>query len=99
MSGHFTKPAGLVTNRPRVALAVLAIATVVLFYGSTLLLPQAGNDAFLPADSEVAQAGETLAEAFPNSAGLTSVTVLHRGDFLTLDGLAQIDAVVAAALN
>ncbi len=99
MSGHFTKPAGLVTNRPRAALAVLAVATVVLFYGSTLLLPQAGNDAFLPADSEVAQAGDTLPDAFPDSAGLASVTVLHRGDFLTPDGLAQIDAVVAAALN
>lgn len=97
-SAHFTKPAGLVTNQPRLALAVLAIVTAVLIYGSTLLAPQAGNEAFLPADSEVAQAAETLADAFPDSAGLTNVTVLHRGDFLTPEGLAHIDAVLAAAL-
>ena len=98
-SNHFTKPAGLVTGRPRIALGVLAVMTVILVYGSTLLVPQAGNDAFLPADSEVAQAAETLGDAFPDSAGLTNVTILQRGEFLTPEGLAQIDAVVMAAVS
>lgn len=96
---RFGNTAGLVTSRPRVALIALGIITIVLLYGTTLLGPQAGNDAFLPADSDVAQAGDTLTVAFPDSAGLTNVTVLHRGDFLTPDGLAQIDAVVMAALG
>ena len=99
MSGKFSKQAGVVTNHPKIALAVLAILTAVFAYGSTLLVPQAGNEAFLPEDSDVAQASTTLGEAFPDSAGLTNVNVLHRGEFLTPDGLAQIDAVVAAALD
>ncbi len=100
MSGAgFTKTAGLVTDRPRVALGVLAVLTIILLYGMTLLLPQAGNEAFLPADSEVAQAAATVGDAFPDSAGLTSVTVIHRGEFLTPEGLAQIDAVLGAAVG
>ncbi|MEO0492468.1 MAG: MMPL family transporter [Actinomycetota bacterium] len=98
MSGKFTKPAGLVTDRPRAALALLAILTIVFVYGSSLLVPQAGNEAFLPADSDVAQASTTLSDAFPDSAGLTNVNILHRGEFLTPDGLAQIDEIVLAAL-
>lgn len=98
MSGRFGATAGLVSTRPRVALAVLAAVTAVLIFGSTLLGPQAGNEAFLPGDSDVARAADTLTDAFPDSAGLTNVTVLHRGEFLTPEGLAQIDAVIAAAL-
>jgi len=98
VSGRFTTTAGLVTNRPRTALLVLAALTFVLLYGTTLLGPQAGNEAFLPSDSDVAAAANTLGDAFPDSAGLTSITVLHRGDFLTPEGLSQIDAVIAAAV-
>ena len=98
MSGGFTKQAGLVTNRPKVALTFLAALTALFVFGATLLVPQAGNDAFLPEDSDVAQASTTLSEAFPDSAGLTNVNILHRGEFLTPAGLAQIDGVVAAAL-
>lgn len=99
MSGRFTTAAGLVTNRPRTALAVLAVLTAVLLFGSTLLAEQAGNEAFLPDDSDVAVAAGTLADSFPDSAGLTNVTVLHRGEFLTPEGLAQIDEAVGAALS
>ncbi|MEM8706912.1 MAG: MMPL family transporter [Actinomycetota bacterium] len=98
MSGKFSKQAGLVTGHPKIALAVLAVLTAVFAYGMTLLAPLAGNDAFLPSDSDVAQAGDTLSESFPDSAGLTAVNILHRGEFLTPEGLAQIDAVVQAAL-
>ncbi|MEM9200455.1 MAG: MMPL family transporter [Actinomycetota bacterium] len=99
MSGAFTKQAGLVTNHPKVALAVLAALTALFVYGSTLMVPQAGNDAFLPDDSDVAQASTTLSDAFPDSAGLTNVNILHRGEFLTPEGLAQMDAVVQSALG
>lgn len=98
-NGRFTSTAGLVTDRPRIALGVLAAITAVLIFGSTLLGPQAGNEAFLPDDSEVAQAAATLGDAFPDSAGLTNVTILHRGDFLTPEGLAQVDAVIAASVG
>ena len=98
MSGTFDKQAGLVTNRPRVALGVLAVLTLVFLYGATLLLPQAGNDAFLPEDSDVAQASETLSDAFPDSAGLTNVNIIHRGEFLTPAGLAHIDTIIQAAV-
>ena len=97
--GRFATPAGLVTNRPKAALGVLAVVTAILIFGSTLLMPQAGNDAFLPDDSDVAQASETLSDAFPDSAGLTNVNILHRGEFLTPEGLAQMDAVVMAAVG
>ena len=64
MSAASTKKAGLVTNHPRSSLAVLAAVTMMFIYGSTLLAPQAGNDAFLPADSEVARSTATLNESF-----------------------------------
>ncbi len=81
------------------ALLVLGVFTAVLFFGNTLVGPQAGNDAFLPADSDVAIAANTLSEAFPDSAGLTNITILHRGEFLTPQGLDQIDRVVAASIS
>jgi len=80
------------------ALALLAVVTGVLLSGMRLSVPQAGNEVFLPADSEVSAASDTLSDAFPDTAGLSSVTILHRGEFLTPEGLAQIDAVVAAAI-
>ena len=99
MSARFSSSAGLVTRRPKIALATLAALTAVFAYGMTLLAPQAGNDAFLPDDSDIAQASATLSEAFPDSAGLTSVNIIHRGEFLTPEGLAQIDTVIAAAIS
>ncbi len=99
MKTVFDSLARLVTAHPRAALGVLALSTAVLLFGNTLVGPQAGNEAFLPADSEVAVAAETLGDAFPDSAGLTNVTVIHRGEFLTPDGLAQIDNVVAASVD
>ncbi len=90
--------ADLVTGRPRLALAGLALVTAALLFSMTLVGPQAGNEAFLPNDSEVAAANETLSKAFPDSAGLTNITIIHRGDFLTPEGLAQIDRVISTAI-
>lgn len=99
MKKLFTATARLVTAHAKASLLTLALATAILLYGMTLLGPQAGNDAFLPGDSEVALANETLSDAFPDSAGLTGITVLHRGEFATPAGLAHIDDVIAAAIS
>ncbi|MEO1063376.1 MAG: MMPL family transporter [Actinomycetota bacterium] len=86
--------AQLIAHRPRTALSVLAVALVVLATGVALLDEQADDSAFLPPDSDVALADDALAESFPDSAGLVNVTILHRGDALTPEGLAHIDAVM-----
>lgn len=99
MSRFFDSIAAFVTRRPGVALALLAVVTAVLASGMIMRVPQAGNDVFLPVGSEVAEASDTLAEAFPDSAGLSKVTILHRGEFLSPEGLSQIDDVVVAALS
>jgi uncharacterized protein len=88
--------AAAVAGRPRVALLVLLIVTLGLAAGSGLLTEQADNSVFLPDNSDVAVALETLSAEFPDSAGLTSVTIIHRGDVLSPAGLAHIDEVVTA---
>ena len=55
------------------------VITVALAVGNTLVAEQADTTVFLPDDSEVADATDALSESFPDSAGLTNVTVLHRG--------------------
>ncbi|MEM9033703.1 MAG: MMPL family transporter [Actinomycetota bacterium] len=86
--------ANLIARRPRTALVVLAAALGVLAVGIGLLDDQADDSAFLPPDSDVALADDALAESFPDSAGLVNVTILHRGDALTPEGLAHIDEVM-----
>lgn len=98
MSRLFGSIAGFVTRKPIAALALLALVTAVLVGGMSLRQPQAGNDVFLPAGSEVAEASDTLSESFPDTAGLRNITILHRGDFLTPEGLDHIDSVIAAAV-
>jgi predicted RND superfamily exporter protein len=90
--------ASAVTSRPRWALGVLLVVTVGLGVGAGLLTEQADTSVFLPDDSEVSAAIGTLSESFPDSAGLTNVTILHRGDVLTPDGLAHIDDVTTAVV-
>ncbi len=99
MAGPFTRFSGLIAGRPRTALAALIIVTIALASGVSMLGPQAGNEVFLPNDSEVADASNTLTDLFPNSAGLINVTVLHRGDAITPEGLAQIDNVITSATS
>ncbi|MEM8904213.1 MAG: MMPL family transporter, partial [Actinomycetota bacterium] len=92
------RAASLITRHPRRALAALAIVTIGLVAGNVLLAEQAGQSVFLPPDAEVAIADETLGETFPDTAGIQNVTVLHRGDVLTVEGLTHIEAVVAELL-
>lgn len=98
MNRLFDRIAGGVAARPRITLAVLLVITVGLGAGSGLMTEQADNTVFLPDDGEVSAALATLSEEFPDSAGLTNVTIIHRGDVLTPDGLAHIDDVTAAAI-
>lgn len=98
MNTLFGSIAGVVTRKPVAALALLALVTIALASGMGLRLPQAGNDVFLPAGSEVANASDTLSESFPDTADLSNITVLHRGEFLSPEGLNQIDNVIDAAL-
>ena len=99
MSRVFSAFAEIVTARPRAALGALAVATVALGAGMGILGEQADNTVFLPDDSEVAIAAGQLSDLFPDSAGLTGITILHRGDALTPEGLAQVDAVVARTVS
>ena len=99
MSRLFAAFAGLVTRRPGIALGVLAVVALALGSGMGILGEQADNTVFLPDDSEVAGATARLTELFPDSAGLTGITILHRGDTLTPDGLTQIDAVMTRTIS
>lgn len=45
----------VVTTRPKIALLGLAIITAVLMSGMGMRAPQAGNEVFLSADSDVAE--------------------------------------------
>ena len=90
--------AGVVAGHPRAALGFLLALSIGLGAGSTLLPEQADNSVFLPDDSDVSAALATLSDEFPDSAGLTTVTVIHRGDVLTPAGLDHIDRVLTAAL-
>ena len=90
--------AAAVARRPAVALTVLLVVILALTAGITRAADQAGTDGFLPADGDVATAQETIAEVFPDSAGLTTVSILHRGYSLTPLGLAHVDDVLDEAL-
>ncbi|WP_420625349.1 efflux RND transporter permease subunit [Candidatus Poriferisodalis sp.] len=85
------------TAKPKVTLVALLLVTVGIGAGVTRMAPQAESTAFLPKDSAVAQATETIDAHFGGKSDITSATVLFRGDVLTPVGLAQIDAVVTEA--
>ena len=83
-----------VTARPWVTLAVLAIVTVVLAAGLGQRAPQAENEAFLPRDSDVARAMDEVETLFGDSADVTVVTLVFRGEALTPAGLVQMDELL-----
>ena len=84
----------LVTARPMVTLAVVAVITVALGAGIPQRAPQADNEIFLSDDSDVAVALAKLEALFGESAETASATVVFRGEALTPEGLAQIDHVI-----
>ena len=89
----------LVTARPILTLIVLLVVTIALGAGFTRLAPQADNSVFLPDDSDVAAASETIETLFGSSNDAISATMIFRGDALTPEGLAQIDRVMKKVLS
>ncbi len=87
----------LVTVRPVATLLVLLAVTIALGAGVTRLAPQADNTVFLPEDSDVTIATETIDALFGRSQETVSATLLFRGEALTPAGLAQIHKTVTDA--
>ena len=90
---------GLVTAKPAATLVVLLVATIGLGSGVTRLAPQADTTVFLPEDSEVAAASDTIDALFGGIEETVTVRLIFRGDTLTPAGLAQIDATVGQAVG
>ena len=88
----------LVTVRPWVTLAFIAIVTLALAAGLALRVPVAENEAFLPRDSGVAKALEEIETLFGDS-GVVVVTLVFRGEVLTPDGLAQMDGLLGRIVS
>ena len=89
----------LVTAKPAATLVVLLAATIGLGSGMTRLAPQADTTVFLPEDSEVAAASDTIDTLFGGIEETVTVRLIFRGDTLTAAGLAQIDATVGQAVG
>ena len=88
----------LVTIRPWVTLAVIAIVTLVLATGVALRAPVAENEAFLPRDSDAAHAVAEIETLFGDS-DLVVATLVFRGEALTPDGLAQMDGLLSRIVS
>ena len=85
---------GLVATRPWIALATIGMITILLGTGILMRAPQAEDIGFLPPDTEVARAMNDLETLFGNSAEITVVTVIFRGELFTPSGLAQMEGLL-----
>ena len=88
----------LVTVKPAVTLIVLLAVTIALGAGITQMAPQADNSVFLPDDSKVSAATDTIDTMFGSSQDAASVTLIFRGDAMTPGGLTQMDSVLDQSL-
>ena len=89
----------LFTAKPVLTLVALLAVTVFLGAGITQMADQADNSVFLPEDSDVTVATETIENLFGSSQDTISVTLLFRGEALTPDGLAQIQQVIDSVVT
>ncbi len=89
----------LFTVKPVLTLVALLAVTVFLGAGITQIADQADNSVFLPEDSDVTVATETIENLFGSSQDTISVTLLFRGETLTPDGLAQIQQVIDSVVT
>ena len=80
----------LVTVRPRVTLAVLALVTIFLAAGVTMRAPQAGSSVVISDESDLAVVLANIQQRFGDSGQQISAPLLFRGDVLTPEGLDQI---------
>ncbi len=94
MNDILGKVSRLITAHPWITLVVLLIATVALGAGSALREPPPETAATLPEGSAVAEALVEIDELFGVSGDVRVVTLLFRGEALTPDGLAQMDALL-----
>ncbi len=99
MSRYLDRLSWLITVRPFVTLAVILIITVVLAAGASQRAEIDETDGFLPTDSPIAQAMEDINEQFGESGGIISSTLIFRGDVLTPEALAQMDALTDQVLG
>ena len=86
----------MVTVRPWITIIVLVVVTVVLAAGGTLRAPptEGASVAFLPPGHAIADATREIDEFFGGSGKVRVVTLIFRGDALTPEGLAQMDALI-----
>ena len=91
----------LVTVRPRITIIVLLVVTVVLAAGGTLRAPptEGVSVAFLPPGHAIADATREIDEFFGGSGKVSVVTLIFRGDGLTPEGLAQVDALIGQIVS
>ncbi len=87
----------LVTARPWITIALLLLVTVALAYGAGFRAPptEGASLAFLPPDHPLVQASEDVEEHFGDSGEVLAGTLIFRGETLTPDSLAQMDALAS----
>ena len=92
--GNFSR---LVTARPWITIALLLLITVALGYGATYREPptEGASLAFLPPGHPLGHAAEDIEQHFGDSGELIAGNIIFRGEALTPDGLAQMDALLA----
>ena len=83
-----------IRKSPKLVLAALGAITLVLLGGFLVRdQPEGPIDStgiFLPADSDLAEATESIRESFPAAADLRVVQILAKGDILTADSLRAV---------
>ena len=84
----------LITARPYITILVLILVTVLLAAGAVRRAPPPETAATLPDGSAVAEALAEIDRLFGDSGEANVVTLLFRGDALTPEGLAQMDALI-----
>ncbi|MDE2900472.1 MAG: MMPL family transporter [Chloroflexota bacterium] len=85
----------LVTARPWFTILVLLVLTVALGYGAVYRAPPPETAETLPKGSAVAEALDEIDRLFSDSGEARVTTILFRGDAITPEGLAQMDALLA----
>ena len=83
----------LVTARPWITIGVLLLVTVVLAAGVPQRAELDETDGFFPPDSPIVAAMDRIDELFAASGQVSATTLVFRGDALTPDGLAQMQAL------
>ncbi len=94
MENQLGRLSRFVTARPWITIFVILNITVFLTAGAVRRAPPPGDEAILPPGSTVADAIAEIDELFGESGEANVVTLIFRGDALTPDGLAQMDALI-----